>query len=289
MYKLTNAQLVVSILERISINIFIAIIFIHKTISMKFIQKFSLFIFLLFFASLPLQSQSFKDKFFIALGYTAFLDYAVMPANYSLYEVQATGVNQLKGVFNSHNSGPLSVYTYGAKFRYNIAEMNENSSLSIHAFPALGISIGDNYDGSSANIGSLSIPLMLSFNTGNVATYKASKNKGFGIAAGIEFFHGGIISKKPTPVEHYYTDLQGNQQILIFTDEEKLSTLFVPAFELSYRYWNKSNKAYEFSLLFTLGSNSDLSPPSPFTSVEVNKSTETPLHIRLMWSKYLNY
>ena len=235
-------------------------------------------------------AQGAKDKFFMALGNTLFLDFFRLPTQNVLTGIYVNQNNgDLVGQYTAEKAGGLSYYTFGAKFRYNLVDLNDDKSISIHTQPALGLSFATgNWD--NTLIGCFSIPLMVGFNTGNVSTYKTSQNKGFGIALGIEYFNGGLIKVDDvTSSEFYYTDAQGNSQTITVDNEVKVGKLLVPVVELAYRYWSKSNKARELSLQMGFGGKGDLETDSSFDDIEQTGSAKGPFHIRLMWSQYLNY
>lgn len=229
-------------------------------------------------------AQSVKDRFFIALGWTVIADYAVLPTSNKLINVSNNSLNQLEGGYLAVNQYAVSLGTYAAKFRFNVIDFNDNSSLSMHVQPALGLCLG-----SGENIGSLSIPLMLSFNTGNISTYKTSKNSGFGIGIGLEYFNGGLIKNIEKAEDLIYYDQLGNSQIIQDDYKPDFTNLFAPAFELSYRFWNKSNSAKEISFMVGLGSKKELETAGTFQTVTQSGDAKTPMHFRLLFSKYLNY
>jgi hypothetical protein len=229
-------------------------------------------------------AQGVKDRFFIALGWTVIADYAILPTSNKLINVSNNSLNQLEGGYLAVNQYAVSLGTYAAKFRLNIADFSDNSSLSIHVQPALGLCLG-----SGENIGSLSIPLMLSFNTGNISTYKTSKNSGFGIGLGLEYFNGGLIKNIEKAEDLTYYDQLGNPQIIQDNYKPDFTNLFAPAFELSYRFWNKSNAAKEISFMVGLGSKNELETANTFQSISQSGDAKTPMHFRLLFSKYLNY
>lgn len=233
-------------------------------------------------------AQEFKDRFFIGLGYTAVLDYARLPATNQLDNIYMDG-NKLVGSYKANSPNSISYFTYAAKFRYNIVDLNDDASIGIHVQPALGISVSYSNTSDQTSIGSLSIPIMVSYNTGNISTYKTSKNKGFGISLGVEYFNGGLINTS-TNNDLSYTDALGNYQTYTQTSSNKTTALLVPSFELNYRYWNKSNKAKELSLLVSLGKKQSLETDTKtFQEINQTGSAKGAMHIRLMWTKYLNY
>lgn len=237
-----------------------------------------------------LKAQGFKDKFFTATGFTTFLDVAQLPSYNYLNSAYYNSNNELVGSYTASAPLSYSLFTYAVKLRYNLVDFSDDASLSIHVQPALGISLSSDNSGSSqSNIGSFSLPIMIGFNTGNISTYKTSKNKGFGIALGVEYFNGGLIKAGASDDKVSYTDLQTQQTVYIENVKQKTGKWMVPAMELCYRYWTKSNKAREISFFASFGGTSDLETNSNFQVIEQEGSAKGTFHFRIMWTKYLNY
>lgn len=249
-----------------------------------------LFATVLSFSSLQtLSAQGFKDKFFTATGFTTFLDVAQLPSGNFLNSAYYNSNNELEGSYTAGAPISYSVFTYAVKLRYNLVDFSDDASLSIHVQPALGISLStDNSGSGQSNIGSFSLPIMLGFNTGNISTYKTSKNKGFGIAVGIEYFNGGLI-RVSDDNSVSYTDKTTQQTVTIENEKQKASKWMAPAMELCYRYWTKSNKAREISFFASFGGKNDLETNSSFESIQQEGSAKGTFHFRIMWTKYLNY
>jgi hypothetical protein len=236
-----------------------------------------------------LNAQGFKDKFFTATGFTTFLDIAQLPSSNYLNSAYYNSSNQLEGSYTASAPLSYSLFTYGVKLRYNLVDFSDDASLSIHVQPALGISLSSDNSGSSqSNIGSFSFPVMIGFNTGNISTYKTSKNKGFGIAIGVEYFNGGLI-KVSDDDKVSYTDMATQQTVFIENEKQKTGKWMAPAMELCYRYWTKSNKAREISFFASFGGKTDLETNSSFQAIQQEGSSKGTFHFRIMWSKYLNY
>ena len=239
--------------------------------------------------SQSIKAQGFKDKFFIATGFTAFLDVATMPSYNYLVQANYNTNNQLVGEYVASTPFSYSLFTYAVKLRYDLIDFNDDASLSIHVQPALGISFtGDNSGSSQTNIGSFSFPVMVGFNTGNISTYKTSKNKGFGIALGLEYFNGGLI-KAGTSEVVTYADLQTGNLVEIENVKQKTGQWLAPAMEICYRYWTKSNKAREIAFFASIGGKSDLETNPQFEIIQQDGAAKGTFHFRIMWTKYLNY
>ncbi len=234
-------------------------------------------------------AQGFKDKFFTATGFTVGLDVAQLPAYNYLTNAEYIN-NELTGTYTAIKPISVSYFTYAVKFRYNLVDFSDDASLSLHVQPALGLSFSYSDDISGvSNIGSFSLPIMVGFNTGNISTYKTSKNKGFGIALGVEYFNGGLIKSGANEDKVSYTDNATNQIVYVENVKQSTGKLLAPSMEVCYRYWTKSNKAREISFLASFGGKGDLETNSTFQQIEQTGAAKGTFHFRIMWSKYLNY
>ena len=201
-------------------------------------------------------SQSFKDRFYQSTGWSAFLDYFKMPTF-------------LEDNSYAANPAGLSMVTYFYKPRVNLYDFNENTSIDLHAIPALGLSYAST-NGGEAWLGSISLPVMAGFNFGNISTYDTKQNHGFGIGVGMEYFNGGLFIVNKS------------------TSASRVTGVFQPAMELCYRYWSKSNKAKELSLFagFKGKGASDLVQGDPDLQGE---NISGSWHFRFAWSTYIDY
>ncbi len=220
------------------------------------------------------QEGGFKDRFFMSLGHTIFLDFFGMP-NYSNIDTTDLYYNGTTQNIVERETG-YSIYTFGAKFRVNLVDLNDNTSIDVHAWPALGVSLMSD-GGSHSYVGSLSFPIMAGINFGNVSTYKTSQNKGFGFGIGYEYLNGGLFGSVDEGT-NYVTD-------------NVVKTTGMPVIELAYRYWSKSNKARELSLLIGFGGSgsSKIEPGAPPAIPAPDKAAKGGYHYRLMWSHYIDY
>lgn len=209
-------------------------------------------------------AQSFKDRYYQSIGYTLFLDLDFLPT-YTEYDPLYPGY-----YVNIETPTCFSIISYSYKARVNLANINENSSVSIQSIPTLGFSVTGT--GDNIWIGSFSIPLMIGYNLGNISTYETKQNKGFGVALGVEYFNGGLIKVSSSSY------LSKNIKLAVVE----------PVAELSYRYWSKSNKAKEISLYVGYKGKgaSDVNPDDP----QLNGATvHGNVHVRLNWSTYIDY
>ncbi|MEP7128012.1 MAG: hypothetical protein ABI729_04050, partial [Chitinophagales bacterium] len=127
------------------------------------------------------KAQDFKDRFFHNIGYTVLLDAFGLPS-FSDVDVNVNTVDKVTG---------FALFTYIYEPRLNIFELNENTSIDIHAIPALGLTYSTNNN--TSYIGSFSLPVLAGINFGNVSTYTTRKNVGFGMGIGVEYFNGGLF------------------------------------------------------------------------------------------------
>lgn len=234
-------------------------------------------------------AQGLKDKIFVSLGFSSVLDYAVLPPSNTLLLVGLNSQNQLVGYYQSNSAHSVSYFTYGAKFRLNVLNINDNASLSLHVQPALGVSYSQNSKNDETFWGSLSIPMMAGFNFGNVATRNTQKRNGFGVAAGIEYYIGGLISNGAASETFTYVDAAGNNAFVTSSNGTKTAIWMAPAVELSYRFFSRSQRAHEVSFLGSFGKTPPLTTDPQFQVVVQDGSTTIPMHLRIMYSVYLGY
>ena len=240
------------------------------------------------YLSLSLNAQGLKDKFFKSIGYTSILDFYGLPTQGYVTQISYNSNNKLVGHYSAFDVVGFSFLTIGGKFRYNIFDLSKNSSISIHVFPSIGLSNASGYDDERL-LGSLSIPLMIGLNYGNVSTYSSDKNKGLGIAFGLEYFNGGLIHSSNTQDEIVpYQDINGNSHTYTSSTKAKTSFILTPAMELAYRYWNRNNKAKELALQISFKS-AKLKADPIFDEVEISDPITSGFHIRLIWQTYFNY
>lgn len=221
------------------------------------------------------QDGGFKDRLFISLGHSIFLDFFGMPSysnidTNALYNAIINGYPDDQVNVVQRQTG-YSIYTFGAKFRVNLVDLNDNTSIDVHAWPALGISLMDD-NGSHSYIGSFSFPIIAGINFGNTSTYNTDQNKGFGFGIGYEYLNGGLIGSEDES-SPYLTD-------------NVIKSTAMPVVELAYRYWSKSNKAREISFLIGFGSKGKSKIDESWPP---NGSEKGGYHYRLMWSHYLDY
>ena len=220
----------------------------------KFTQRLLILITVLLFGSKVHAQSEFKDRFFFSNGFSifteAFFGKTIVPVNndpYALYyyPIKANG---------------LSYFTYTPNFRYNLSEFDDNSSLSINVPIGIGLMT------SEFGFGDLNFPIFISYNVGNVSTYKSDKNKGFTIGIGFEYYNMALFKNSN------YADgvLEGSSWV-------------EPCVNIGYRYWNSKNLAKEFNLKLGFG------PGSSTTIGGITYDEGSPLVVKLTWFRYLKY
>ncbi len=241
---------------------------------------------LLLVAHRTANAQGIKDRLFISQGFSTLADYAILPASNTLLLVSVNSDNQIVGTYQAYSAHSISYFTYAAKFRFNLLNLGDNSSISVHVQPALGVSYSQNQKNDENFWGSLSIPMMAGFNLGNVATRKTESRSGFGIAAGVEYYIGGLINNGA--YNETFTSA-GNLNVLTSTNQTKTAIWLAPSFELSYRFFTRTNKAHEISFLGSFGKKQPLTTDPQTQVVVQDGDTQNPMHLRLMYSIYFGY
>lgn len=173
-------------------------------------------------------SQGFKDKYFWGLGFSVYTDFIITPSDYEITK----GNNSYNTYIDTSivsASASISLFTFTFVNRITLKEISDNSSIGLDFPVSLGLHFGGEHSIAAQ------LPLMLSYNFGNVSTYAADKNKGIGIGLGVEltkFLLNGDLGD------------DGSQEYIRQTP----SFFAVPAASIAYRYWNKRNKARELNL-----------------------------------------
>jgi len=155
----------------------------------------------------PLISQSskftdYKQRLFIGIGNSLYLDYINSPLTYT--EVEFTDPPTTPGGPNVIRKEPaavhtkyLSVYTISLEPRYNLIEPANN--LSLAAVAPLSIGLGqsgptDNTVQGAIGFGNVQLAVLGSMFYGNSATRNAEENFGFNLGAGFEVNKIGLIN-----------------------------------------------------------------------------------------------
>lgn len=206
---------------------------------------------LILLCTFSIQAQGLKDKFFQQIGFSIYTDFYVDPIkektfqvtvydnNYDLTEMNVTGNYR-----RSEYAGVSFYYTP----RFNLIEKGSEKSYSISMPIGAHLSIGtQRFDGDyvvpnttktetfnylAGYVGSLSLPIYFSYNTGMGATLASEKDNGFSIGLGIDTRISGL------------TDEEGNATTKTIT-MPKMSAM--PSVLLGFRRW-KNDKAKEIKI-----------------------------------------
>ena len=195
-------------------------------------------------------AQEFKDKFFFSNGFSIYTDLV-----FGLEPVEGSG------------AGGISIFTYTPNFRYNLTEFDDNSSLS------LNVPIGIGLMTSEFGFGSINVPLYIAYNSGNISTYSADKNKGFTIGIGIEYYNMAVFLDDKYDSGDAISDA---------------ASWIGPCANIGYRYWNKKNIAREFNLKVGFG------PSTTYEYTDFNGANReyeigSATSVKFTWFRYLNY
>jgi hypothetical protein len=124
----------------------------------------------------------------------------------------------------------LNLLFIGLNERYMIKKIDDDHSLCVEASPSFG------FGGSMNGVFNVEIPVSVSYNLGNAATYNTKKENGFGIGLGLQYLRNGIISSSASK------------------NESIRSGYFEPILVATYRYLNANDYAREWSLKIGSGS-----------------------------------
>lgn len=117
--------------------------------------------------SLNLDAQSFKDKYFHSLGYV--FEYVKTPG----VEFENSG---------GHFQSKYYSISYQYEARVNIANLSDNSALSVSLAPSAGAAFSTN---ELSGYGSFNIPAFVNIEFGAGSTYDSDANVGFTLGLGI--------------------------------------------------------------------------------------------------------
>jgi len=202
-----------------------------------------------------------NSKLFMAWGFSPALSFECSPSfAYTAYSqisnYPAAGYTYEQNTVQAPGHFTWDEFVFIYKVRYNLKEYDANHSLSLSVLPAIGA--GESFQG---GLGSFNIPLMIEYNSGNVATYTSDQDKGIVLGVGIEYTNAPLLAL------YAITAYDANGNIVTISQH---TGWVEPVAEFGYRYWNKRNKAKEFNIKFGYGGN------GAFTA-------------RLSWLKYIGY
>ncbi len=146
-------------------------------------------------------------------------------------------------------NGYANALFFGYNARYILKELDAEKSICLDASPSLGLTI------TSKGLGSLEVPVLISYNTGTAATSNSKQDNGFGIGLGVHLVKLGLI--------------QGFSLEESNTRQTIARTLYVqPAATLTYRYFNDNDNAREWSLKLGYSSHGIYDPESRIGEVK---------------------
>jgi len=217
-------------------------------------------------------SNSFSDdpRWYFSFGISAYSDYiSGKPTRVPVYD----SIHEFKSdYFEPHQYSNINLFTFTYSIRYNIYRINDDHSLSLNMPIALGLNSILCDDGSRGFL-SLSVPLMLEFNSGAASNFSTLKWKGWMVGVGAEFNVFPLVSKE----QYSYQDASLNVQTLK-ADHQWIQ----PAAEVAYRWINTDQNTREINLKVGYGNSEKVT--------EVDKvSTFQPFSAKLTYIFFINY
>ena len=176
--------------------------------------------------------------------------------------------------------GRFTVYgvNYHYNFRVNLFEMSKEQAIGLNIQPGLSSSIlkvkvtkypEDYSDGiSDPSLGHISVPVYLSMEFGAGSTYQSTKDRGYVVGLGVQYFWGPVISDIPSD----------------YASEVLRTSYMEPMIYLATRSWNSKNKMGEFGLRLGFAASGDYQAES---TDPVEKASS--FSVKLCWSRLLNY
>lgn len=213
------------------------------------------------------EAQSFKEKLFTQWGYQA--GYLVLPSyDRPRYTDPFSGSIETESTAAQNSVFEFSVV---ARLRYNLYDISDEQSVGLAVVPALSYLgqsalVGDN---SGTSIG-INLPLELSYNLGAGSTYNSSKDLGFSLYTGVNFFVPDLfISRKSD--DSFYPELPKNFYTL-------------PYAGLGVSFWgSKGTKLREIFLRVEFGNNQH-SGTALYSHDAINS-----LGVRMAYIRYIGY
>jgi hypothetical protein len=217
--------------------------------------SFPLFFSLFFVFSQATAQKSFDERYILSSGFTALMDFTQGP---SFSNRDSTKVLSGSG---------FSLISYTITPRINLYEFSEHAALSLETPLSLSLHI------STLGLGSVNVPVMVSYNYGAVATHYTARSNGFAAGAGLEYNQIGLLK---------------------FIPEEGVKPRHAwvqPVVAMAYRYRGRRYKAKEFNLKIGYGQServplkqTDL-PRQTTSSSMVNNPT---LSVKFSFVRYIN-
>lgn|GEM_PF-3820083 len=236
----------------------------HITISISnksAMKKLSAILILFILMGSTSYGQSFKDRFLTSFGWG--MHYGISPV--TVKEYMSDNQTPVK-VYAADQHGYVGLYDYAGSLRYNVYEGSENMAIGIELDPSLGM------DFSNAGYLSFQMPLMIGFHTGAGSTYKASAEKGFYCAAGLNFMMNPLIK----------SDMDNGPGFKV------KNSWMSPTVAAGYRYWSAKNRMKEISLRFATGPKGDAIPSTPPDDDQIT-SAKSVFYIGFSVKTFFNY
>jgi hypothetical protein len=193
--------------------------------------------------------QNDNKKLFTNIFWGGFIDYTIRSSRANYYENSYRVYNPITNNYDYYIDtcisglivdGGVNLFFAGIGARYNITELNNNSSIGINAHPNLNLFVG------STVTFDLNVPLFLSYNSGNVATYKSKKDNGWNVGLG---WNSTLI----------LSDLAGidRDQVNIY---KRKTYIGEPIFKFGYTFYNTNDIPREWSLIVGTNTVNNLDP-----------------------------
>lgn len=209
-------------------------------------------------------------RWYFSFGVSAYTDFlsgntTCVPVYDSIHEFKS-------GYFEPHHYSGFNLFTFTYSIRYNLYRINDDHSLALNMPLALGLNSMVCDDGSRGFL-SLSVPMMLEFNSGAASNFSTLKWKGWMVGIGAELNVFPLISSE----QYAYLDASLSHQTVKAGHE-----WIQPAAEVAYRWINTNQDAREINLKIGYG--------VPENVTEVDKiSRFQPFSAKLTYLFYINY
>lgn len=138
-------------------------------------------------------------------------------------------------VFRSYQYASLNLISFTYSVRYNIARIDDDRSLSLAVPPTLGLTSIRCKDGSTGFL-SLSIPLMVEYNSGVASNFSTLKWKGWMVGAGADLNIFPLISNE----KYAYSDAVNVPKTI-----QPSHSWVQPSVEFAYRWINTDQNTRE--------------------------------------------
>lgn len=146
-------------------------------------------------------------------------------------------------VFKSYQYKAINLLTFTYSIRYNIFRIDDDRSLSLNVPVSLGLTSVRCNDGSRGFL-SLSVPLMLEFNSGAASNFSTLKWTGWMFGAGADFNVFPLISNE----KYAYFDQFDARKIV-----QPSHSWIQPSVEFAYRWINTDQNTRELNLKMGYG------------------------------------